>query len=85
MTDVRFDLWNSTTRKKIAFDASPELALHWLGKLVVEHGREFVREHVKMIWWPPQEIGIKFSGGDLLDFLDVAQLYGVPADDVVTA
>lgn len=73
-----YDLWNTTTRKKIAFDVSAAVALHWIGKLATEHGRAYVHEHVRMLWWPPGALGQRFGGGELLDLLDCAVLYGMP-------
>ncbi len=75
----QYDLWNSTTKKKIAFDVTHEVVLHWLHKLVTDNGRQWVREHVKMMHWPAGvEMGHRFTGRELLDFLDLRRSIGCP-------
>ena len=80
---TNYDLWNTTTKKKIAFDCSAELALHWICRLATDKGREYVRDHVRMMYWPRGRVGTRFEGHELLDLLDSAKLYGVPTDDVL--
>ncbi len=76
-----YDLWQAPPKwKKIAFGVPAELAIHWINKLVTDKGREHVRDHVKMIHWPEdKDKGTRFEGHELLDFMDVCKLYGIPS------